>query len=451
MADQPLTYCDLNIEMTDLKDDGAFKVRVIGEAPNGRTMRGDQVETSAYKSDDFRRLLGKLNNRSATQDELKQLGKQLADLMLPGMVRTIFDESLYALEKKGKGLRVRLSIEPLKLSALPWEYALVPRTPGEMVANDFLAWRRNVSLTRYENLGSALGPLTGKAKLRIVAALASPLPDPGNPNKFPELNLAADEQAINAAIDYLKSRTQAVESKVLRHTTREALLEAIKDADIFHFAGHGLFDGAELTPAGEFRKRGEIVLETEANDADPYPSDQLASALGDAGVRLAVLGACNSASRDEGGAWTGVAPALVREKLPAVVAMQYRLADATAAAFMPFLYTFALKGYTIDESVFEGRRAIFGTVANWAEGGRDWGVPVLYLLAKDGNLFPMPPAEAVAAGATQSPLVELNQDIDTVEGEVIGAKITKFLQTNVNVYQKIKLVGKGGVLIGLEL
>ena len=41
MADQPLTYRDLKIEMTDLKADGTFKVRIIDEAPNGRTMRSN--------------------------------------------------------------------------------------------------------------------------------------------------------------------------------------------------------------------------------------------------------------------------------------------------------------------------------------------------------------------------------------------------------------------------
>ncbi len=390
MANQPLTYRDFNLEMTDWKDDGTFRVRVVGETPNGRTMRADQAETVVYRQEDFKRPLGKLSNRSATQDELMQLGAKLADLMLPGRVRTMFEDSLNMLEQKGEGLRLRLSIEPIRLSALPWEYTHVQRAPGEKVPNDFLAWQRHVSITRYENLGSALTRPTGKDKIRIVVALASPHEEPNNPSNFSPLDVKADETAITSAIGELKGKMPAVEAVVLKQATREALLNAISGTDIFHFAGHGVFDGAELAPDGTFRKKGQIVLETMDNKADPYPSDQLARILGDTGVRLVMLGACNSAARDEGGAWTGVAPALVREKIPAVVAMQYPVADTAASKFMTYAYARVLAGYTIDEAVFEGRLAIFSQAQDWAA-SRDWGAPVLYLRDDDGLLFPLPP------------------------------------------------------------
>src|SRR5262249_49983672 len=160
-----------------------------------------------------------------------------------------------------------------------------------------------------------------------------------------------------------------------------AVLDALNGADMFHFAGHGLFEGTELTPDGVLLKRGSVVLETASGDPDYVASDQLAVALGNAGVRLVVLGACNSASRDAHGAWTGVAPALVREKVPAIVAMQYRLADAAALTFIPYLYARIFQGYTLDEAVFEGRQAIFNAAQDWAK-ERDWGVPALYLRAR---------------------------------------------------------------------
>lgn len=447
MANQPLTYRDFNLEMTDWKDDGTFRVRVVGETPNGRTMRADQAETVVYRQEDFKRPLGKLSNRSATQDELMQLGAKLADLMLPGRVRTMFEESRHALEQKGEGLRLRLSIEPIKLSALPWEYVHVQRTTGEKVPSDFLVLQRDVSITRYENLGSTLKPLTDKDKIRIVVALASPIAD--ETSKLPPLDVTADEKAIRAAIATVQATTQAVEPIVLKPATREALLNAIDGADVFHFAGHGVFDGAELTAAGKFRKKGQIVLETDQNEPDFYPSDQLANSLGNAGVRLVVLGACNSAARDEGGAWTGVAPALVREKVPAVVAMQYPLTDSDASKFMAYVYMRVLGGYSIDEAVFEGRHAVFSQAQEW-EKSRDWGVPVLYLLAKDGFLFPLP-AETTVGGSAESPIVKVQRKLGTVSGESIGAEIEDVLSGSVTVSEVIDEVKAGGKAVGVKI
>jgi CHAT domain-containing protein len=447
MADKPLIYHDFVLELTDLQADGTFKVRVSGETPSGRTMRADEAGTSSYKPEDVKRLLGKLANRSILKPELVQLGQTLAGWLLPGKVRSYFDESLQFVEQKGDGLRLRLTIEPIKLSALPWEYAFVARTGGEPVPTDFLALRRSISLTRCENIGAALTPVTGKSKLRIVAALASPVPDPENPNKFPTLDVSADEKAIRAGIALVQSKTQSVEAEVITQATRTKLLEAVKGTEIFHFAGHGIFDGAELTPEGEFRKRGSIVLETADSEPDYFPNDQLAEVLGNAGVRLAILGACNSAARDEGGAWTGVAPALVREKVPAVVAMQYPILDSAAIQFMPFLYARIFQGYTLDEAVFEGREAIFTAVKDWAH-ERDWGVPVLYLGARDGVLFPEP---AASAAGTTSPTIRVRQDLQTVEGKVIGAVINQVLQGDLDISQVINRVEKGGEVIGLQL
>ncbi|RME49692.1 MAG: CHAT domain-containing protein [Chloroflexi bacterium] len=436
MAGQPLTYRDFNIEITEFQDDGAFKVRVIGQTPGGE-MRAADAETVTYIPGDFSRLLGKLERRKATQDELFELGKKLAGLLLPGRVGELYNDSLKALAE-GEGLRLRLRIEPLALAALPWEYTYVQRTAGEKVPSDFLALQRRVSITRYETIGPSLRPLEGKDRIRIVAALASPIDER-------ELDLDADRQAIAAAIAELKDKAQDVEAVMLEPATRDALLSAISGADIFHFAGHGVFEGTELTPDGKVRKKGKIILETEDNESDRYDSAQLATNLGNAGVRLVVLGACNSAARDEGGAWTGVAPALVRENIPAVVAMQYKVRDRNAARFMAYLYARVLGGHTIDEAVFEGRQAIF-THAGLED--RDWGVPVLYLRAADGILFPLPTAEA---GVPDSPVVVVQRRLGTVRGQDIGAKIGEMLSGRLEVRDVIDVVEAGGTSIGVEI
>lgn len=447
MADQPLTYVDFNVEMTDLQADGAFTVRVLGQTPGGE-MRADEAERATYDADALKMLLRKLEARRLKESEMIELGEALAGMMLPGRVGELFDDSLKAVADDGQGLRVRLRVEPLPLAALPWEYAYRPMTRGERVGQDFLALR-DVSITRYETTGAPLKPLADKDTLRIVAALASPLDQD-------ILNLEKDKEAIQAAVAELESHLEdgreAVESVVLEQTTRTALLNALDGADIFHFSGHGIFEGTELTPEGRLLKKGRIILETEEAESDRFESGQLAVALRQGGVRLVVLGACESAARDEGGAWTGVAPALVREEVPAVVAMQFKVLDKNAARFIAQLYTRVLGGSSIDEAVAAGRRAIF-VHSDKGAAERDWGVPVLYSRAPDGVLFPLPEApEGEAAGQEAVPLaVRVQRRLGTVRGEAIGVKVEEMLSGSIEVDEEIDVVEEGGTSIGVSI
>jgi hypothetical protein len=436
MAEDPLVYRDFNIEMTDLKEDGTYQVRVIGQTPGGE-MSAAQAETATYNNQSLSGLLTKLDRRRITKDELISLGEQLADLLLPGRVRALFQDSLKAIEA-GEALRLRLSISSLALAALPWEYTYLQRTPGEKVENDFLVLQPKISITRYETLGSTLEPLEDRGNIQIVVALAAPIDQP-------ELNLDADENAIKTALDALKEKAPNVETAVLEHATRDGLLKSTPGADIFQFGGHGVFEGSELTDDGKLLMKGKILLENEGGDSDPFDSAQLAAILAKAGVRLVLLGACNSAARDEGGAWSGVAPALTRQNIPAVVAMQYKVRDKNAAPFLFYVYMRVLGGYTIDEAVAEARLALY-TQSGLED--RDWGVPVIYLRNKDGILFPLPKP---VPGKQESPFIRVQRELKTVKGTSIGARIKNMTAGHLEIDEKIDTVEKGGTAIGLDL
>lgn len=436
MAENPLVYRDFNIEMTDLKEDGTFKVRVIGQTPGGE-MSAAQAESATYQEASLSPLLARLDRRRITKDELISLGEQLAGLLLPGGVRDLYQDSLKAL-KPGEGLRLRLRIDPLALAALPWEYTYLQRTPGEKVENDFLVLQPQISITRYETIGSTLEPLEDREKIKIVVALAAPLDQP-------ELNLDPDEAAIQTALKALKEKAPNVETNVLEHANRDDLLKSTLGADIFQFGGHGVFEGSELSADGTLLLKGKILLENAAGGSDPFDSAQLAAILGKAGVRLVMLGACNSAARDEGGAWSGVAPALTRQNIPAVVAMQYKVRDKNAAPFLAYVYLRILGGYSIDEAVAEGRLALY-TQSGLED--RDWGVPVIYLRNPDGFLFPLPKP---VAGKEESAFIRIQRELKTVKGTSIGARIKTMTAGRLEIDEKIDTVEEGGTVIGLDL
>lgn len=432
-----MKYRDFEVELAGPRSDGSYPVRVLGRPPGGEMPAAD-TEAIRFDPEAFRRPLLRLERRSIALPELIEFGEQLASMLLPGTVRTLFERSLAAL-KPDEGLRLRLRVEPLPLAALPWEYTYVARTPGEKPPGDFLALRPRLSITRYETIGPPPPPLEKAGPLRIVAALAAPLDQEA-------LDVDADRRAIEGAARHLREQVPEVEVEVVAPATRQRLIDAIAGCDVFHFAGHGVFEGTEPGPDGRLLKRGQLILETEHGDSDPFDSAQLALLLGDQGVRLVVLGACNAAARDEGAAWAGVAPALVRENVPGVVAMQFKVYDASAISFAELLYTRVLGGDTVDEAVAEWRRALAAGVDPSDRSWRDWGAPVLYLRALEGYLFPLPAGEP-AEGASV-PAVRVQQKIRRVRGTVVGADVETLLRGRIDVRTEVYSVEEGGTVIG---
>jgi hypothetical protein len=442
---QKLTYRDLRIEYTESKEaPGCYLARAV-EVPDHDPMRSDEAEPVPYKDGDLDDSISRLEARALRATKFITFGETLGRLLLPGKIGQLFQSSLDRL-KPGEGLRLRLVIEPLALAALPWEYALVRRAPGELTPNDFLCLRPEISITRYENAGQKLDPIGSVEKYKLVVALADPF---AKPQGLDPLDLKEDRRAIHSAVEKLNQEANdLLDAIYLDPATREELEQAVLGAEIFHFSGHGVFDGVELLPNGSFLKKGKILLDNGEGDPDFYDSTTLASLLspgaGGEGVRLAVLGACNGATRDKGGAWTGVAPALVREKIPAVLAMQFKVGDRAAINFMLAFYPLVLGGYPVDQAVTEARRRIYrnpGPEGDWST-LRDWGTPVLYLRNPDGVLFPEPKELSVATGPDGQPVVNAHVKARQVAGKLTNVDVDEMLSGIINAEMEIDTVEK---------
>ncbi len=115
-------------------------------------------------------------------------------------------------------------------------------------------------------------------------------------------------------------------------------------------------------------------------------------------LRVAVLNACEGARSSKQDPFAGSAQTLVQQGIPAVIAMQFEIADDVASTFAHELYGALADSYPIDAAVTEARKAIFAM-------GREveWATPVLYLRAPDGRIFdvdrPAVNVERPAAGA----------------------------------------------------
>ena len=444
-ARKPLRYHDFAIRFSQYdQSSSTFKVWVEGETPGG-SMRPNDASLCAYTSTDFWSdpiskkggTLDRLERRKLNAGEMYALGCLLANIALPeGTVRNLFQRSLAALAVD-EGLRIRLHLDPLVLVQLPWEFMALPQVTGEPKPTDFLALRREISLVRTDSVESAICPLRGQNQLRVVGVFSSP-------TDLPSLAVEKDKLALQESLEMFQ---KAVGQKVISTiwvedpATRLALEQALLDgADIFHFAGHAMFDA-------QIRQEGFIVLEREDYSSERYSGERLAQLLRNAGVRLVILGACETGRRNDQRMWNGLAPALTREKIPAVLAHQFDIYDANAALVAERVYQRIMTGYTIDEAVFEARQAIY---QRKGLENRDWGAPVLYLHDKAGILFPIPEEDASESGQS-IPFIQVVNAFKKVSGDVIDVKLHKMKRGHISINDSVDIIDENGTFTSLEI
>lgn len=385
-----MRYVNLDIEAFGYaREEGRERFRVrVAASPAGEQKITD-AEQVALPPDLRRTRLPLLEGRELNTEQAIAFGEDLAAALLPPRARLFLTRSLERL-RDDEALRVRLKLDTPSLADLPWEYVYLaePDTPpGQKGPGGFLVLNRRLSLVRHEVIGQALeeplSPVAG-APLRVVSIMA-------NPAGLPELDLDAERELLERAL----GRVGNVEAEFYPDATADTLRHALsRDAHVFHFAGHGRFESEHGESVGSSEGQGYLALVGEHGEEHDLPSGELALGLRHRNVRLAVLGASEAGRRDSVNAWTGVAHALTLAGIPAVIGMQMSIRNRNAVAFSQRLYQALADGKTVDEAVAVGRIAIFTRADQPDE--RDWGVPVLYLRAADGVLFPKPDAAATA-------------------------------------------------------
>lgn len=410
---------------------GRFKVSVVA-SPAGE-IKPEAAVPVEYDYGELQSSLRGLEKRKLERDELVALGRTLALLLLPPQgegaatgVRELLAASLNEIGH-GRGLRLRLLLPPL-LAALPWEYLYVDRAGGGDGMDGFLALDPRVAIVRHEALPAPApqSPVTGNIK--VVAALASSL-------DLPPLDLEREKAALEQAF----SEQAGIEPLFLQDATLDEIQAAIPGAGVFHFAGHGLFNRRMGDLPGTYTGTSALALD------DGYiEAEQLGINLRGNGVRLAVLGGCETGRRDGVSVWSGVAPALVKAEVPAVIANQFSIWDTSAIAFSGQFYRALVGGLSIERAVSAGRIAAY----NADPEGRDWGVPVLYLRAADGRLFGGASDKEVRQQAQTAAEADVSVRVKEVVagGEVLGAEVGEMLSGKLGVTVNVAGVVYGKVV-----
>jgi hypothetical protein len=422
---------DITIMTTDVhevQEDGKRTIRFRVQLP-GRVSLGQESEFDVRS---VRQMIANWETSAPSLPKVIELGQVLGDALFPaGHVRDAVLASLSAHRNRHDSrLRLILNLDG-PLHTIPWEFALLHTEQGEATQNEMLGLMSQVSIIR--QLDHTVPRLAGTRAADLPAQVVVSLADPAD-----RLNLQDERKIVQDSIDQMKR----VEVTYVEPATSGNLLGGREHVDIFHFAGHG--DFVERPTPGTVVGKGALVLDDGHGNSEMLDAAVLAPRLVNAGVRVAVLGACLTAKRDDVNMWSSTAANLLNGGLGAVVAMQFTVRDASAIAFARAFYDAITLGFPVDLAVTKGRLAIFAK-----EDFRGFGTPVLYMSASDGILFPELTNDPTLQAERQRLQAVVTVEVTTVAGEVVGMEIGTMAGGDAEVNLVTTTIEEGAIAIGV--
>jgi hypothetical protein len=419
-------YLDFDLLLERLE--GGYRARLVS-GPAGEGTITFALPFSDLELENFVLRIGRtrqgLRGPETQQIEVvRTFGGKLFSTILTGALKDAFSRSLDIAQQQGKGLRLRLRMmDAPELADIPWEYLY------DSSAGRFLALSVESPVVRYLDLPERIRPLTVTPPLRILVMIAAP---PG----LPDLDVDREWESLNGALADLVARGVVTVDR-LQQPTLSALQAVLRREEyhVFHFIGHGAFDTVTQS--------GVLMLADETGQSQAVAGQDLGALLHDERtLRLVVLNACEGARTSRMDPFAGLAQNLVRQGIPAVIAMQFDITDRASVAFTREFYRALADGYPVDASLAETRKAIF------AQGNRvEWGTPVLYMRAPDGRIFdvrarvqpgsPTPILPAVPA----SPGQHLTDDVAAPPPKLPGSRTRRWLPILIPLVVLVTVVG----------
>jgi WD40 repeat protein len=353
-----------NLDLRIIRHDKGYRAFV--DSPEGEAEVGFELPFGPGEVTPIGGMLGVRRDLLVAGDaddapDLADLGDRLYRAIFTGGTRDRLAASLASVDQGYQdGLRIRFRFEKdaSDLAGLPWE------TLYDADSSQFLGLGERSPILRYLSLPHPRPALRIAPPLAVLVVLSSP-------EGLPPLDIEGEWQGIQAALAGLVRNGKLV-LEPLAEPSLESLrnrLENGKPVHILHFAGHGTFDTTG--------QAGSVMLETK-----PVSGEQLGVILRNhPSLRLVFLNTCQGATPSEGSVFTGVAQALVRQGVPAAVAMQAPISDDAAIALADRFYVAVASGLPVDVALTRAR------VALRSAGDPGWAIPVLFSRSLDNRLF----------------------------------------------------------------
>jgi hypothetical protein len=321
---------------------------------------------------------------------LEELGALLFELLVPGAVRRLYDR---ARPDDGTLTPLEIVIESQELTSWPWEYAFDPTT-RTFVCQEVHPVTRGI-------LAMGLtAPLRPQRSARRILAV---------------LGVRDRELAVEEELKWIRDRMPqgTFELEAVRATSNVELDRILnrQQFDVLHFIGH-----AGVDPNSGL---GYLELSDDRNSQTRLSADQLAQALARRRPRLVFMNACRTGAgaADMEPSRSSIAAVLLHHGIPAVIATQFYLPDATAHMLSSSVYESLANGNSVADALRDGRRALgyLHTAAHL-----DWGIPVLYTV--DPHLVLYDPPQRDHSYAASAALENTRRMVrDDAPGNVVRA------------------------------
>ena len=260
-------------------------------------------------------ILGQ-RDRPSPQD-LKVYGCQLFNFLFVGEIKRLYDRL------PTKHIRLHVLSDHSDIQSLPWELIQENQWPCGPNIN-----RTVVRLV--PTIGFTKADLPASARLNILHISADP-PEwaPVDWQECEEIikrtfeNVLSSELPNGQKLDYSFHTIEGV--------SRKSLLKSLQHLsfDVLHFSGHGQVKNG----------MGSLLLQrSQSRAAEECTAQELCQILQGRHLRLVVLSCCESASGNFSLPFSVIAKELVLGGIPAVVASQFPLPNATVASFVGTMY-----------------------------------------------------------------------------------------------------------------
>jgi len=325
---------------------------------------------------------GKLIEREG----LEVLGSHLYQAIFNESIAGKFEDAVKESSTSNR-LRVRLLFQPnaIKLVTLPWEYLFKPET--ETSKGYFLSTRTQLTLFRYMPSESLRQITPSKGPLKVLVVFAEPDGDqPGEKGDSERPGIPAITDEMKKLFDNLH-----VEVDFLLQPTATSLPDKLEtfNPHVMHFIGHGIVaKNSNKSKIAIMDDNGQLIL----------VSDDLFSRFventGNRQLRLVFLHLTECVHhldvnlQENYPSFAGMAPALIKANIPAVVAMQFPIQYPVAKKFFESFYKELAAGNDIDSAVQTGREKI-SLDPKYSE-THIFGTPVLSVYKEDRIIEPVP-------------------------------------------------------------
>ena len=268
--------------------------------------------------------------------------------------------------------RVRLRIDPEapELHVLPWELMIDDGAPPP---GSPLAATPSTPFSRYLPVAMPWSGTVDERPVRVLVVISNPSDLKERYHAEP-VNVDAERAALEECLAELSGLVQV--DFLTTGATLEALeAKLLEKYHVLHFVGHGKYN--------KVTRQGALLLEDAAGRTRLVPDDLISGMLArlPERPRLVFLTACETAVRESGNAFLGMAPRLVQAGVPAVLAMQDLLSMDTGKLLSQAFYRRLSEHGQVDRALNEARGQLVTAERVDAH------VPVLMMRLKSGALW----------------------------------------------------------------